>query len=221
MAAVAALRRAAIGVEAVEFMLRDGVELVCALDGRPTPFATSYAAYVLVEAAGHDDVVERLSDVVASIGDLVHDAAVAADARQRAALWHYREAHTEAINRVGTPHKLDVALPAAALAAFVDEVPRRLREQDPSARVWLFGHAADGNVHVNVTGVDPDDETIDDVVLQLVADAGGSISAEHGIGRAKARWLHLNRTEAEIETFRAIKAALDPDGIMNPGVLLA
>ena len=221
VAAVAALRRAPVGVEAVEFMLREGMELVCALDGRPTPFATSYAAYVLVEAAGHDDVVERLSDVVASIGDLVRDAAVAADAPRRAALWHYREAHTEAINRVGTPHKLDVALPAAALAPFVDDVPRRLREQDPSAQVWLFGHAADGNVHVNVTGVDPDDEAIDELVLRLVAGAGGSISAEHGIGRAKARWLHLNRSADEIATFRSIKAALDPDGIMNPGVLLA
>jgi FAD/FMN-containing dehydrogenase len=221
MAAVAVLRRAPIGVEAVEFMLRDGVELVCALDGRPTPFATSYTAYVLVEAAGHDDVVERLSDVVVAIGDRVLDAAVASDAPRRAALWHYREAHTEAINRVGTPHKLDVALPASAIAPFVDVVPRRLREQNPSARTWLFGHAADGNVHVNVTGVDPDDEAIDELVLRLVADAGGSISAEHGIGRAKARWLHLNRSTAEITAFRAIKAALDPDGIMNPGVLLA
>jgi FAD/FMN-containing dehydrogenase len=221
MTAVAALRRAPIGVEAVELMLRDGVELVCSIDARPTPFTTSYAAYVLVEASGHDDVIDRLSEVVASIGDLVREGAVAADAPRRAALWHYREAHTEAINRVGTPHKLDVALPASALAAFVDDVPRRLHEWSPSARVWLFGHAADGNVHVNVTGVDPDDESVDDLVLQIVADAGGSISAEHGIGRAKARWLPLNRTADEIAAFRAIKTALDPDGIMNPGVLLA
>ena len=85
----------------------------------------------------------------------------------------------------------------------------------------MFGHAADGNVHVNVTGVDPDDESVDDLVLQIVADAGGSISAEHGIGRAKARWLPLNRTADEIAAFRAIKTALDPNGIMNPGVLLA
>ena len=221
MVAVAALRRASVGIEAVEFMLRDGVELVCALDARPTPLATSYAAYVLVEAAGHHDVVERLSDVVAAIADVVRDVAVASDAARRAALWHYREAHTEAINRVGTPHKLDVALPAAALAAFVEEVPRRLHEWNPGARVWLFGHAADGNVHVNVTGVDPDDDAVDDLVLRLVAEAGGSISAEHGIGRAKARWLHLNRAPAEVAAFRAIKAALDPAGIMNPGVLLA
>ena len=221
MAAVAELRRSPIGIEAVEFMLRDGVELVCELDARPVPFAVSYVAYVLVESAGHDVVVEHLSEAVAAIADLVREAAVASDAPRRAALWHYREAHTEAINRVGTPHKLDVALPAVALAEFVDEVPRRLNEWNPSARVWLFGHAADGNVHVNVTGVDPDDDAVDDLVLRLVAAAGGSISAEHGIGRAKARWLHLNRSPAEITAFRAIKAALDPDGIMNPGVLLA
>src|SRR5262249_6216653 len=181
----------------------------------------SYAAYVLVEAAGQADVIEHLSDAVASVASLVRDVAVAADAPRRSVLWHYREAHTEAINGVGTPPKLAVALPPAPPAAFVDDVPRRLHERYPSARVWLFGHAADGNVHVNVTGVDPNDEAVDELVLLMVADAGGSISAEHGIGRAKARWLHLNRTEAEIAAFRAIKTALDPDGIMNPGVLLA
>jgi len=221
MDAVAVLRRAPIGIEAVEFMLREGVELVCAVDRLPAPFTAPHAAYVLVEAAGNDDVVGALSEVVTSIGDRVRDAAVASDAPRRAALWHYREAHTEAINRVGTPHKLDVALPASVLGAFIDEVPRRVHERYPPAQCWLFGHAADGNVHVNITGVDPDDESVDDVVLQVVAQMGGSISAEHGIGRAKARWLHLNRTPAEIDAFRAIKRALDPDGIMNPGVLLA
>jgi FAD/FMN-containing dehydrogenase len=90
----------------------------------------------------------------------------------------------------------------------------------PHADVWVFGHAADGNLHVNVTGVDPDDERIDDAVLRLVAERGGSISAEHGIGTAKKRWLPLNRTEAELAAMRAIKHALDPDGILNPNAVL-
>ena len=90
----------------------------------------------------------------------------------------------------------------------------------PGADVWLFGHVADGNVHVNVTGVDPADESVDDAVLRLVVEHGGSISAEHGIGRAKRRWLHLARTPAELAAFTAIKRALDPEGILNPGVLL-
>ncbi len=90
----------------------------------------------------------------------------------------------------------------------------------PSSYVWLFGHAADGNLHVNVTGVEPGDERIDDAVLRLVVERGGSISAEHGIGTAKKRWLSLNRSDAELSAMRAIKNALDPDGILNPNVLL-
>ena len=90
----------------------------------------------------------------------------------------------------------------------------------PAASTWLFGHVGDGNVHVNVTGVEPDDEVIDGAVLELVASRGGSVSAEHGIGTAKRRWLHLSRTPTEIEVFARLKAALDPRGILNPNVLL-
>jgi FAD/FMN-containing dehydrogenase len=74
-------------------------------------------------------------------------------------------------------------------------------------------------VHVNITGVEPDDDAVDDRVLVLAADMGGSISAEHGIGTAKRPWLHLNRSPAEIAAFRSIKDALDPAGILNPHVL--
>ena len=82
----------------------------------------------------------------------------------------------------------------------------------PGARCVLFGHAGDGNVHVNVLGADDRDRAaaVEDAVLRLVARLGGSISAEHGIGTAKRAWLHLNRSPAEIDTFRAIKAALRP-----------
>ncbi|HET7655175.1 MAG TPA: FAD-linked oxidase C-terminal domain-containing protein, partial [Acidimicrobiales bacterium] len=78
----------------------------------------------------------------------------------------------------------------------------------------------DGNVHVNLVGPAPDDDTLDDAVLQLVVDHDGSISAEHGIGRAKRRWLTSVRDAADIDAMRAIKGALDPGGILNPGVLL-
>ena len=86
--------------------------------------------------------------------------------------------------------------------------------------MWLFGHAADGNVHVNVTGIPPGDDAVDDAVFKLAAAMGGSVSAEHGIGTAKRRWLHLNRTEDEVAAFGVLKAALDPDGVLNPSVLL-
>ena len=72
-----------------------------------------------------------------------------------------------------------------------------------------------------MSGLDPDDERVDEEVFALVGRYGGSISAEHGIGTAKKRWLHLSRTAEEITAFRAIKGALDPDGVLNPNVLVA
>jgi FAD/FMN-containing dehydrogenase len=90
----------------------------------------------------------------------------------------------------------------------------------PGATTLLYGHVGDGNIHVNVVGPDPDDHAVDDSVLGLVVDLGGSISAEHGIGVAKRAWLARNRSAAEVAAMRAIKRALDPEGIMNPGVLL-
>ena len=150
----------------------------------------------------------------------VADVAVAADDRAARDLWRYREGHTEAINLLGAPHKLDVTLPADQLAGFVAEVREHVAPVAPDAAVWLFGHAADGNIHVNVTGVAPDDDRITDAVLRLVARRHGSISAEHGIGTAKRAWLSLVRSPAEIDAFRAIKRALDPDNVLNPHVLL-
>jgi len=88
--------------------------------------------------------------------------------------------------------------------------------------VILFGHLAEANLHVNILGGAEDREpAVTEAVLRLVAAAGGSISAEHGIGRAKTRWLGLTRSPAEIAAMRAIKAALDPAGLLNPGALLA
>jgi FAD/FMN-containing dehydrogenase len=91
---------------------------------------------------------------------------------------------------------------------------------DASARCVVFGHLGVGNLHVNVLGVEPDDERVDDAVLRLVADLGGSIGAEHGIGAAKRDWLRLTRAPADLAAMRAIKRALDPQGLLNPGVLL-
>ncbi|MDP6863777.1 MAG: FAD-linked oxidase C-terminal domain-containing protein, partial [Acidimicrobiales bacterium] len=84
------------------------------------------------------------------------------------------------------------------------------------------GHLGDGNVHVNILGPEgaEPNEGVDEAVLLYVAELGGSISAEHGIGSAKREFLHLNRSSSELAAFRAIKTALDPNGILNPNVLL-
>ncbi len=206
-------------LEACELFLSSGLELVCSVTGMPPPFRDVYPVYLLVEAADLTDPTDALAEVSRSIDDVL-DTVVAADPSRRAALWRYREAHTEAINTLGPPHKLDVTLPLGRLAEFIDQVPSEIRAIAPSARTWLFGHAGDGNVHVNVSGLAPDDDRVDERVLSLVGERGGSISAEHGIGTAKKRWLHLSRTPGEIAAFRDIKRALDPDGVLNPNVLL-
>jgi FAD/FMN-containing dehydrogenase len=221
VASIAALRASCSTVEAIELFLPAGLELVCTVTGAPPPFASpdGHGAYLLVEAADRRDTAGDLADSVASLARVL-DVAVAVDPARRAALWAYRERHTEAVNHVGTPHKLDVAVPLTALAPFLDGVPSVVAAVFGDARTWLFGHAADGNVHVNVTGVDPDDERVDEAVLRYTASLGGSISAEHGIGRAKTRWLTLNRSPEELAAFAALKRALDPSGILNPGVLV-
>lgn len=216
--ALGPLRLGVPGLEAAELVLAAGLELVAGHLGATPPLAGPPPAALLVEAdgAGGD---ERLADVLGRLDD-VGDAVVAVDPRRRADLWRWREAHTEAIATLGPPHKLDVTFPAAALAAALDELPALVAELRPRARTWLFGHAGDGNLHVNVTGLEPDDHEVDEAILRAVVARGGSISAEHGIGRAKVPYLALDRTEAEIDAFRAIKAALDPAGVLNPGVLL-
>ena len=152
------------------------------------------------------------------MGELARDGAVDSEPAGRARLWRYREAHGEAINAAGVPVKLDVSLPAGELAAFVPRVREAVTRAAPGARCFLFGHAADGNLHVNIVGAG--DVDVEGPVLGLVGQLGGSISAEHGIGTAKRSWLHLNRSPAELDAFRAIKRALDPQMILNPHVLL-
>ena len=116
---------------------------------------------------------------------------------------------------------LDVTLPVARLAEFIPDVRAAIATVDPAAQSWLFGHVADGNIHVNVTGVEASTNRVDDAVFQLVARYRGSISAEHGIGRLKRDLLPHAKQAIELELMRKIKTAFDPNGILNPGKLLA
>ena len=211
LAAVGALRRAGVLLDAAELIVEEGMALVCEHFGMARPLLPS-PVYVLVEWEGAPDELGAAASIA--------DAVVADDTARRQALWRYREAQTEAINAVGVPHKMDVTLPLGELARFMEDVVDAVRHVDATARTFLFGHVADGNVHVNVVGPAADDDAVDDAVLRLVAARGGSISAEHGIGTAKKRWLHLARSESEVTAFRVIKQALDPAGILNPNVLL-
>lgn len=208
-------------LEAAELFFAEGLDLVRSHTGLPTPFPTSYPAYVLVECAQRTDPSEELLEALAEAGDVVLDATVASDAGGRRALWAYRESHTESINATGVPVKLDVAVPLGSLADAVGALPGAVTAVAPAARTILFGHLNEGNLHVNVLNALDEDEAVSDAVLRLVASYGGSISAEHGVGRAKRAWLGLSRSPTEIALMRSIKTAIDPAGRLNPGVLFS
>ena len=204
---------------AAELLFADGLALVRAYGGLPAPFPVEHPAYLLLECAGRTDPTEDLMAAVAEVDGLV-DATVATDAAGQRALWAYREQHTEAISAAGVPVKLDVAVPVSALPELVDRLPAAIATAAPGARPILFGHVNEGNLHVNVLDAGDRGEQVSDAVLRLVAELGGSISSEHGVGRAKVAWLGLSRSPAEIAAMRAVKLALDPHGLLNPGVLL-
>ena len=214
VAFVGDLRRRLPELEAAEVVLADGVALVREQLGLPAVLDPEPPVTLLLEATVPATV---LADLLA---DVPGPTALAEDGPGRAALWRVREEHNAAIASLGPPHKYDVTLPLGRLDEGVRRADELVAGLAPDARLWVFGHVGDGNLHLNVTGLDPEDERVDAAVLGLVAELGGSISAEHGIGVAKRDFLHLARSPEELTAFRAIKSALDPDGILNPGVLI-
>jgi FAD/FMN-containing dehydrogenase len=225
---LAGLRERLPVLESAELLLPDGLALVCEhLRVAPplAPGGQGAGAYLLVEVADRTDPADRLYAALEEVGESpaigggVLDAVVAEDAAGRHRLWRYREAHTEAVNAVGVPIKLDVAVPIASLGAVVAALPSVVAAVAPGARTVVWGHLAEGNLHVNVLGAGDAEHAVEAAVLEHVAAVGGSISAEHGVGRAKVGYLHLSRSAAEIAAMRAVKRALDPQGLLAPGVL--
>ena len=217
---LAELRPRMPSLVAAEFITDEGLALVLDHLDASAPLAERAPAYVLLECGATADPLEELAEALSAAG-LDEAAVVAGDAASRERLWRLREAHTEAIAAAGIPHKLDVGVPLERLGEFAERVAALIAERAPEARLILFGHLGDGNVHVNVLGLDAEDEQTDVAVLRLAAECGGTISAEHGVGVAKAPWLGLVRSEEELDAMRAIKRALDPEGLLNPGAVLA
>jgi FAD/FMN-containing dehydrogenase len=214
------VRRQVEGLQAAELFYQDGLDAVRAYAGLAAPFDRAWPVYLLLEAAGLSDPAPALYEALGSLDVAEDGSAVAVDRAGMERLWAYRERHTEAVSALGVPHKLDVTLPQARLADFEMAVRSLVADLVPAARLVLFGHVGDGNLHVNVVGPAAEDEAVDEAVLKLVSSMDGSISAEHGIGRAKAAWLHLTRSPTELAVMRQMKEALDPGGLLNPGVLL-
>lgn len=215
---VGTLRQRVGSLDSVELILPDALDLVSAHIGvRPPVDVTAAAAVILVECADHADPTQELADALAASAGVIH----AAVTDQRARLVRFRDGITDAIaaasTAAGVPtFKLDVAVPLGAIATLLDAATSAAR--DDGARLIPFGHLAEGNLHLNFLGTTAPD-SIAETVLAEVARMGGTISAEHGVGIAKTRWLHLVRSSDDLAAQRTIKHALDPHGILNPGVL--
>ena len=205
-------------LDAAELFYADGANLVAKAFDVQIPFLAP--AYLLLEFSADVDLAADIESHLAQ-SNFSGVSAVAQDESGRARLWRLREEHTAAISVQGVPHKFDVTVAVSDLPEFVMKIRQRIAETNADWTVFIFGHAADGNMHVNVLGPSANDELVDEVVLQVVAEFKGSISAEHGIGSAKKKWLPLSRSQNEIAMMKAIKDAIDPQGLMNPNTLFA
>ncbi|MGI4982681.1 MAG: FAD-binding oxidoreductase [Janthinobacterium lividum] len=196
------------------------------------PLSGHHPYYVLVELADAQDaapaaLLETALEQALGTG-LVDDAVIAVNARQRQQMWKLREGVSQAQLREGQPLKHDIALPIVRLAPFIDEADALMAEHFPSLPILNFGHIGDGNLHYNVLlphglATDERDRLTAAVNLRihdLAISYRGSISAEHGVGLLRRDELRRYKSDVEKDLMRAIKAALDPDQLMNPGKVL-
>ncbi len=216
---------------AFEFICANGVDIaVRHVEGVRSPFPEIPSWSVLLEISSHEangraaETLERLlSDAIES--EIVADAVIAQSLRQAKDFWRLREEMSDAQKHEGGSIKHDVSVSPSRMPEFIRRADALIEKVCPGARPIPFGHFGDGNVHYNVTqpaGMDKAAylarwEEIAAAVHALVVEMDGSISAEHGIGRMKRAELRQFKSEVEMDMMRAVKNALDPNGILNPG----
>jgi FAD/FMN-containing dehydrogenase len=228
--------RAAAGdlLTSFELMPRNAIELTTRLiDGVANPLSLGGAWYVLAELSSPNadaKLTALLTDqlAAAAAAEIVHDAHVATSFAQATAMWKLRESIPEAQRRHGPSLKHDVSVPISALDTLIEQGTALARRIAPEGEVLAYGHAGDGNLHFNVNLLPGANAAafaacapaLEQAMFDLVESLGGSISAEHGIGRLKAREFARRADPVELALMQEIKRALDPKGIMNPGKVL-
>jgi FAD/FMN-containing dehydrogenase len=221
-------------VTAFEIVGREALELVLRhMPSARAPFASPGEWSVLIELT--DTIAETRLDALleaelerAFDKGLASDAVLAASLAQARALWSLRENVSEAQKIDGVSIKHDIAVPVSRIPDFLQRAHAALCARWPDVRIVAFGHIGDGNLHYNLSKPDALDNAafvartaeINQVVHDLVAELGGSISAEHGLGQLKREEIRRYKSTVELEMMRAVKAAFDPRGLMNPGKVI-
>jgi FAD/FMN-containing dehydrogenase len=221
-------RKSPFQISAFECLTENCLKVVSEIRGIASPFHTTYPAYVLVEMERHASTSQESRDEwLTHLFDagLVLDGTLAQSLREAQSLWSLREGISESLAVKGFVHKNDIALPVFNLEQFIDEMDEVFARRHPSLEIFLFGHIGDGNLHVNT--MKPKDweqeqfvqscQQVDLDLFELVKKYSGSVSAEHGIGLLKKSALHFSRSPEEVALMRAMKAVLDPHGLLNPG----
>jgi FAD/FMN-containing dehydrogenase len=228
-----AQQRAGQSLVTFEIVPRIGIDFVLRhAQGARDPLASPHAWYVLIELAsqagdGSRDSAESMLAEALEKG-IAEDAALASSLDQRSAFWRLREDLAEVQKQEGGSIKHDVSVPVAAVPVFIETATAAVEAALPGARVVAFGHLGDGNIHFNVSqpiGADRQAflarwHELNGVVHPIVARHGGSISAEHGIGRLKRDLLPKVKDPVALDVMRALKRTLDPKGLINPGKVL-
>ena len=222
------------GLTAFEIMPRIGIDfLLRHVPGIRDPLASPHPWYAFFEISSNRDAADADQAVEAIFNEgfaaeVVEDGMRAASLEQAAALWRLRHSLSEVQKQEGGSIKHDIAVPVAAVPEFIEKASRAVTGLIPGARPFAFGHLGDGNIHFNVSqppGMDKDAflarwDEVNAVVHAIVGEYGGTISAEHGIGRLKRSLLREVKSPVEIDLMRRLKDALDPNGILNPGKVL-
>jgi FAD/FMN-containing dehydrogenase len=221
-------------ISSFELIPRIGVELTTQhIPGVIDPLQQPYSWYVLCELTSAraadplDTIMEEALGAALEDG-LVLDAALARNERERAALWKLRETIPEAQRIDGASLKHDISVTITALPDFVERASRWVEDNVPDGRLVIYGHVGDGNLHFNLNQAPGSDRNIflarepaiKRAIHDLVSEFGGSFSAEHGIGRLKVGELEHYASPVEIDLMHAVKKALDPNGVLNPGKVL-
>ena len=216
---LAALRsRVGERVSAFELVSRSCLQAVLAhVPGARDPLGTPHAWYVLAEfgdSGSTEDLRERLEGALEG-----HEAVLAQSGEQARSLWRLRESIPEAqFSNV----KHDISVPVSKIAEFIELTDQALKSAFSNTTIFCFGHVGDGNLHYNIgpAALLPQREAVNRIVYDAVARLGGSISAEHGLGQLKREAIRRQKSPLELELMRALKTALDPKGLMNPGKVL-